>query len=64
MDIVTYIEKLNWPTIIAMFAIVWFFTRDLRATLHKIDNDVRDQGKRIDRLYEMFIDLLKSKKDE
>lgn len=62
MDIINFIEKLNWQTIIAMFAIGWFFTKDIRQTLHKIDDDVKQQGKRTDRLYEMFVDLLKEGK--
>ena len=62
MDVFNYLDKLNWQTIIAMFAIGWYFTRDIRMALNKLDNDVRDQGRRIDRLYEMFIDLLKEVK--
>jgi hypothetical protein len=59
MEILTYLEKMNWQTIIAMFAIGWYFTRDIRISLEKLDNDVRDQGRRTDKLYEMFIDLIK-----
>ena len=62
MEILTYLEKLNWQSIIAMCAMGWFFTRDIRQTLHKIDDDIREQGRRIDKLYEMFIDLLKEQK--
>ncbi len=62
MDFINYIEKLNWPTILGMFAIGWYFTREITATLVKLESDVREQGKRIDKLYEMFIDLLKEKK--
>ncbi len=59
MEIISYIEKLNWQTIIAMFGIGWYFTRDIRLALEKLDNDVKEQGSRTDKLYEMFIDLLK-----
>ena len=59
MEILTYLEKMNWQTIIAMFAIGWYFTRDIRISLEKLDNDVREQGRRTDKLYEMFIDLIK-----
>lgn len=58
MDLVNFIEKLNWQTIIAMFAVTWYFTHDIKIAMEK-------QSARTDRLYEMFVDLLKdSKKDK
>lgn len=48
--------------ILGVFAIGWYFTREIRQTLEKLDSDVREQGMRIDKLYEMFIDLLKEGK--
>jgi hypothetical protein len=56
-----------------MFAIGWYFTKDIRDELRKIENDLKDQEKRsdvqfkeqikrTDKLYEMFIDLLKEGK--
>lgn len=62
MEFIDYIEKLNWQTIIAMFVIGWYFTKDIKETLIKLENDVCQQGKRTDKLYEMFIDLLKESK--
>ncbi len=62
MDVIGFLEKLNWQTIIGMFVIGWFFTREIKATLIKLEADVKAQGARTDRLYEMFIDLLKEKK--
>lgn len=73
MDLVNFIEKFNWQTIIAMFAIGWYFTREIRDSLKILDKDIKEQGNRIDRLneeqikrtdklYQMFIDLLKERK--
>lgn len=62
MEVIKYLENLNWQTIVAMFAVGWYFTKDIRDTLHKIDVDMKEQGRRTDKLYEMFIDLLKEKK--
>jgi len=62
MELLTYIEKLNWPTIISMFAIGWYFSRDIRISLQNLDADVKRQGERTDKLYEMFVDLLKEGK--
>ena len=68
MEILEYLANLNWQTIIAMFAIVWYFTYDIKQSLAKLDTDTRNQGKRIDsqgeridRLYQMFVDLLKER---
>lgn len=65
-NIVEYVAGLNWQTIVAMFAIVWYFTKDIRDELIKIEIDLKEQGKRtdeqgkrIDKLYVMFIDLIK-----
>lgn len=59
MDVINIIEKLNWQTMIGVFAVVWYFTYDIRKTLEKLEVDVKAQGARTDRLYEMFIELLK-----
>lgn len=56
MDIIKYIETLNWPTILAMFAIVWYFTHDIKSVLTK-------QGERIDDLYRMYAETQKEIKD-
>ena len=72
-QIIEICGKLNWQTILAMFAIGWYFTRDIRSTLIQLENDVKQQGTRTDRLYELFLeqqkqfdqkfyDLLKEKK--
>lgn len=55
MDFYQIIETFNWQTIIAMFAIGWYFTREIRSTLQKLEDDVRQQGNRTDKLYEMFL---------
>ena len=69
MEILSYLEKMNWHTIIGMFAICWYFTYDLRKSMERIDIDMKEQGKRIDaqgqrtdKLYQMFIDLLKDQR--
>ena len=68
MEIIEYLSNLNWQAIVAMFAICWYFTYDLKMGLKKLNEDIAEQGKRIDaqgvridRLYQMFVDLLKEK---
>lgn len=55
MDLINFIEKLNWQTMIAMFGVTWYFTHDIKVAMEK-------QAARTDRLYEMFVDLLKDSK--
>lgn len=68
MDLLNCLENLNWQTIIAIFAVVWYFTHEIKEGLSKLDADVKAQGvkldvqgQRIDRLYQMFVDLLNKK---
>lgn len=51
-EALSVLNKFNWQTIIAMFAIGWYFTRDIKIAMEK-------QSDRTDKLYEMFIDLIK-----
>ena len=55
MDIIDFLDKFNWQTILGMVVICWYFTHDLKMSMER-------QATRTDRLYEMFIDLLKEKK--
>lgn len=59
MDIKELIElilKLNWQTIVAMFAIVWIFTRDLKITVKAIEKKMDKLETKIDTLEErMFL---------
>ncbi len=58
MEIANYLSNLNWQTICAMFAIGWYFTRDISATLKHLDADVRAQGERTDKLYEQMQSMI------
>ncbi len=64
-DILNFIKAFETHTLIGMTLILWYFTRSIRNEIKEeiaeIRNDEREQSKRTDRLYEMFIDLLKSK---
>lgn len=73
IEIIQCVEKLNWQTIVAMFAIGWYFTRDMRISTAAFEKDIKQslsifekdskqQAQRIDRLYEMFVELLKDNK--
>lgn len=53
-------------TILAMTVVLWYFTKDIRDEIKKEIDAIRQetavQAARSDRLYEMFVDLLKDKK--
>ena len=59
MEWIDFFKQFNWQTIVGMFIVGWYFTHDIRNTLNKLEIDVREQGKRTDNLYQMFVDLLK-----
>lgn len=76
--IIKCVGDLNWQTIIAMFAIGWYFTKDIRNELIKLDLDLRQQGHRMDERFQKmdqkfderfqktdqkFYDLLKESKE-
>lgn len=55
MDIFDFLDKFNWQTIIGMFAMGWYFTKDFRDemkninnSINKLDNDIRQQGQKLD----------------
>ena len=53
--VLEFLSGFNIQTIISIFLMLWYFT-------HHIDNKIEKQVARTDRLYEMFIELLKEKK--
>lgn len=54
-QIVDFLKGFNLQTIISMFLMLWYFSNHIEAKIEK-------QSARTDRLYEMFIDLLKEGK--
>jgi hypothetical protein len=61
------LSTFNLPTVLSIGAIFWYFTRDIKQEIkkyeEKTDAKIEAQTARTDRLYEMFIDLLKEKKN-
>lgn len=54
-NVLDFFKGFNLQTIISVFLMLWYFT-------HHIDTKIEKQSERTDRLYEMFIDLLKETK--
>lgn len=61
-EIVGFLEGFNIQTIISMVVVFWYFTRDIKAEMKILEAKMDKQSDRTDRLYEMFIDLLKDRK--
>ena len=59
MEIFDFIKDLHWQTIIGMFAICWYFTRDINETCKEIRQDIKEQSLRTDKLYEIFVEQQK-----
>ncbi|HEY5236129.1 MAG TPA: hypothetical protein VIJ14_08130 [Rhabdochlamydiaceae bacterium] len=61
--LIEILNTFNLPTVITMAAIFWYFTRDMKSEMKaleaKMDAQLAAQSARTDRLYEMFIDLLR-----
>lgn len=66
------IKDFNVPTLIGTGFICWYFTREIHANVKEEINGIKEeikeikkqgetQAARTDKLYEMFIDLLKNK---
>lgn len=61
--ILDFIEAMNLQTIFSIGVIFWYFTRELRKEIREeiasIRQEITQQAQRSDRLYEMFVQLLK-----
>jgi len=60
------LSTFNLPTVLCIAAVFWYFTRDIKAEMKHLESRLEArmdaQAARTDRLYEMFIDLLKNQK--
>ena len=65
--ILDFIEAMNLQTIFSIVVIFWYFTRELRREIRKevasIRQEINTQAQRSDRLYEMFVQLLKEERN-
>jgi uncharacterized protein YdgA (DUF945 family) len=57
-----FLGGFSLQTIITLGGMMWYFGRHIEQKIEKIEIDLKQQGARTDRRYEMFIDLLKDGK--
>ena len=60
-NFISFLNGFNIQTIVTLGTIIWYFNHNIEKKIDKIEIDLKQQGARTDHLYEMFIDLLKSK---
>lgn len=60
--ILDFLKEFNVQTILSLALIVWYFSSSLKSEMKLLEAKIDRQSERSDRLYEMFIDLLKEKK--
>lgn len=55
-NLIDFIKGFNIQTIVSIFLMLWYFSNHIESKIEK-------QSARTDRLYEMFIELLKGNKE-
>jgi hypothetical protein len=58
---IEFLTGFNIQTILSLVAIVWYFSHNVKTEMRVLEGKMDAQAARTDRLYEMFIDLLKEK---
>lgn len=67
-QLIEFLKGFNAQTLMGMAFIVWYFARHIESKFEsrfeKLETKMDAQGARIDRLYEMFVDLRKEFHEE
>ena len=61
-EIIDFVKGFNIQTILSLGIIVWAFSANIKSEMKLLEAKIDKQSERTDRLYEMFIDLLKEQK--
>lgn len=66
-QIIQFLNGFNVQTIVSMTCILWLFFNHFEnrvdSKIEKLDARMEQQSARTDKLYEMFIELVRNKKD-
>lgn len=49
-EVIQFLNGFNMQTIISMWLLMWYFNRDIKASIDKLDEDVREMNSRLCRL--------------
>ena len=62
-ELMEFLKGFNFQTIVSMALMLWAFSvnikGEMKSEMQKLENKIDRQAERTDKLYEMFIDLLK-----
>jgi len=61
-QVLDFMKGFNIQTILSLAGIVWFFSSSLKSEMKLLEAKIDQQSNRSDRLYEMFIELVRDKK--
>ena len=48
--VLAFLREFNFQNILSMAVIMWYFTRDLKASIEQVDHDLMNMNTRISRL--------------
>lgn len=60
-EFLEFCQGFNIQNLIGTGVMIWLFMRHIESKMDKLEAKIDVQSQRTDRLYEMFIDLLKNK---
>lgn len=63
-QVMEFMKGFNIQTIMSLIAIVWAFSANIKSEMRLLEAKIDQQAARTDRLYEMFIDLIKEGKKQ
>lgn len=49
-EIIDFLKEFNLQTILSMGVLVWYFTRDIKASIENLDRDLRNMNTRLSRV--------------
>jgi hypothetical protein len=49
-EIIEFLKEFNLQNILSMIIIVWYFSRDIKESIDRLDRDLHDMNKRVSRL--------------
>ena len=61
--VIEFLTGFNIQTILSLGAMTWYFTHNMKIEMKVLEAKIDRQSERTDRLYEMFIDLVKERRN-
>lgn len=48
--VIEFLHGFNFQTILSLFVIVWYFSRDIKSSIDSLDKDIREMNTRVGRI--------------